>query len=92
MERNSLRQVEWDTNRRVGGAPEGRINGETQRLYAYYRENEPRASACSRGCSCRATCSTRAAGAAYQELRYLTSGVDDLISRGNGPVQLDERV
>jgi hypothetical protein len=28
---------------------------------------------------------------AYEELRYLTSGVDDLISRGNGPVQLDER-
>src|SRR5690606_25999518 len=27
----------------------------------------------------------------YQELRYVTSGVDDLISRGNGPVQLDAR-
>lgn len=28
---------------------------------------------------------------AYEELRYVTSGVDDLISRGNGPVQLDDR-
>ena len=29
---------------------------------------------------------------AYEELRYITSGVDDLISRGNGPVQFDERI
>ena len=28
---------------------------------------------------------------AYEEVRYITSGVDDLISRGNGPVQLDAR-
>jgi hypothetical protein len=34
MERNSLRQVEWETNRRVVGAPDARINGDTQRLYA----------------------------------------------------------
>jgi hypothetical protein len=29
---------------------------------------------------------------AYQELRYVTSGVDDLLSRGNGPVRLDDRI
>ena len=43
MERNSLRQVEWETNRRVVGAADGRAStARRQRLYAYYRENERR--------------------------------------------------
>jgi hypothetical protein len=29
---------------------------------------------------------------AYEELRYLPGGVDDLLSRGNGPVQIDDRI
>ncbi len=33
----------------------------------------------------------RSAWLAYQELRVITGGVDDLISRGNGPVQLETR-
>jgi hypothetical protein len=91
MERNSLRQVEWETNRRVAGAPEGRINGETQRLYAYYRENADGERLQSRLQLSR-NVQYSSSWNAYGELRYLTSGVDDLISRGNGPVQLDERV
>lgn len=91
MERNSLRQVEWETNRRVGGAPEGRINGETQRLYAYYRENADGQRLQSRLQLSR-NVQYSSSWNAYQELRYLTSGVDDLISRGNGAVQLDQRI
>ena len=91
MERNSLRQVEWETNRRVRGAREGRINGESQRLYAYYRENEVGQRLPSRVQLSR-TVQYASNWNAYEELRYLTSGIDDLISRGNGPVQLDDRV
>lgn len=91
MERNSLRQVEWETNRRVGGAREGRINAETQRLYTYYRENAEGQRLQSRFQLSR-TVVYASNWNAYQELRYVTSGVDDLLSRGNGPVQLDDRV
>jgi hypothetical protein len=85
-----LRQVEWETNRRVPGAREGRINGESQRLYAYYRENEEGQRLPSRLQLSR-TVQYASNWSAYEELRYLTSGIDDLISRGNGPVQLDNR-
>ncbi len=91
MERNSLRQIEWETNRRIAGAAEGRINGENQRLYAYYRENEAGQRLQSRLQLSR-TVQYSSNWTAYQELRYLTSGVDDLISRDNGPVQFDARV
>jgi hypothetical protein len=90
MERNSLRQVEWETNRRVPGAREGRISGESQRLYAYYRQNVEGQRLPSRLQLSR-TVQYASNWNAYYEVRYLTSGVDDLISRGNGPVQLDER-
>ena len=90
MERNSLRQVEWETNRRVGGAREGRVNGETQRLYAYYRENAEGQRLQSRLQLSR-TVQYASNWSAYEELRYVTSGVDDLISRNNGPVQFDDR-
>ena len=39
MERNALEQIEWETNRRVAAVDGGPVNGEVQRLYAYYREN-----------------------------------------------------
>jgi hypothetical protein len=90
MERNSLRQVEWETNRRVPGAREGRISGETQRLYAYYRENADGERLPSRLQLSR-TVQYSSNWNVYGEVRYLTSGVDDLISRGNGPVQIDQR-
>lgn len=90
MERNSLRQVEWETNRRVPGAREGRVKGESQRLYAYYRENAAGERLPSRLQVSR-TVQYASNWAAYEELRYLTSGVDDLLSRGNGPVELDQR-
>lgn len=90
MERNSLRQVEWETNRRIAGAREGRINGESQRLYTYYRENAAGERLQSRLQVSR-TVQYASNWSAYEELRYLTSGVDDLLSRGNGPVQLDDR-
>ena len=68
----------------------GRVNGETQRLYAYYRENTAGERLQSRVQLSRDV-QYASAWRAYQELRYITSGVDDLISRGNGPVQLDAR-
>jgi hypothetical protein len=91
MERNSLRQVEWDTNRRIATAGAGRVSGETQRLYAFYRENTDGQRLQSRLQLSRDV-QYLSAWRAYQELRYVTSGVDDLISRGNGPVQLDSRL
>ncbi len=87
MERNSLRQVEWETNRRIVGAANPRINGESQRLYAYYRENELGQRLQSRLQLSR-TVQYASNWLVYGELRYLTSGVDDLISRGNGPVRV----
>jgi hypothetical protein len=92
MERNSLRQVEWETNRRVAsGRPGARVSGETQRLYLTYRENEDGDRLQSRLQISRDV-QYASAWRAYEELRYLPPGVDDLISRGNGPVQLDSRV
>ena len=91
MERNSLRQVEWETNRRIGASGGSRINGENQRLYAYYRENELGERLQSRFQLSR-TVQYASNWTAYQELRYYTSGVDDLISRGNGPVEFDDRL
>ena len=91
MERNSLRQVEWETNRRIVGAANPRINGESQRLYAYYRENELGQRLQSRLQLSR-TVQYASNWLVYGELRYLTSGIDDLISRGNGPVQFDDRL
>ena len=92
LERNSLRQAEWETNRRISGSdPQSRISGETQRLYLLYKENDlgqrlqPRLQV-SRDVQ------YVSAWRAYQELRWLPSGVDDLISRGNGPVNLDARL
>ena len=92
MERNSLRQVEWDTNRRVVGAAEGRINGETPAPVLPTTARTTRVSACSRALQLSRDVQYASSWRAYQELRYLTSGVDDLISRGNGPVQFDDRL
>jgi Domain of unknown function (DUF5916) len=89
MERNSLRQVEWETNRRV--ADTGRVSGETQRLYMFYRENGLGERLQSRVQVSRDV-QYASVWSAYQELRYVTSGVDDQISRGNGPVNLDARI
>jgi hypothetical protein len=92
MERNSLRQVEWETNRRVASTGESaRINGETQRLYMFYRENTDGDRLQSRFQISRDV-QFVSSWRTYQELRYVTSGVDDLISRGNGPVQIDDRI
>lgn len=90
LERNSLRQAEWDTNRRLASAAGGRVSGETQRLYLVYRENNDGDQLQSRIQVSRDVQYTNS-WRAYEELRYLPGGVDDLISRGNGPVQLDSR-
>lgn len=91
MERNALEQVEWEVNRRTATAGEARINGEAQRLYAFYRENAAGERLQSRVQLSRDV-QYRSVWRAYEEVRYITSGVDDLLSRGNGPVQLDERI
>lgn len=91
MERNALKQVEWDTNRRLASDGGGRVSGETQRLYTFYRENTQGQRLQSRLALSRDV--QYASGwRAFEEVRYVTSGVDDLLSRGNGPVQLDDRL
>jgi hypothetical protein len=89
MERNALKQVEWETNHRVASHG-GRVSGETQRLYTFYRENTDGQRLQSRFSLSRDV-SYVSAWKAFQELRYVSSGVDDLISRGNGPVRLEDR-
>jgi hypothetical protein len=89
MERNALEQIEWDTNHRIASAT-GRVSGETRRFYSFYRENSAGQRLQSRISVSRDVQYT-SAWRAFQELRYITSGVDDLISRGFGPVRLDER-
>lgn len=90
MERNALKQVEWETNRRLAGSG-GPVSGETQRLYTFYRENTAGQRLQSRLALSRDV-QYESAWRAFEEVRYVTSGVDDLLSRGNGPVQLDDRV
>jgi len=90
MERNALKQVEWETNLRVA-SDGGRVSGETQRLYTFYRENTDGQRLQSRFSLSRDV-SYASAWKAFQELRYVSSGVDDLISRDNGPVRLEDRV
>lgn len=92
MERNSLRQAEWDTNRRVAAASsEARITGETQRLYLVYRENDLGQRLQSRIQLSRDV-QYQNAWRAYEELRVVPGGVDDRVSRGNGPVKFDTRL
>ena len=91
MERNSLQQVEWETFRRVAASSNGsRVSGETQRLYLAYRENLDGQRLQSRVQVSRDV-QFRSAWRAYEELRYIPSGVDDVISRGHGPVRLQQR-
>jgi len=90
MERNALKQVEWETNHRIASRSGGRVNGETQRLYSFYRENMQGERLQSRLALSRDV-QYASAWQAFQEVRYVTSGVDDLLSRGNGPVRLDDR-
>ena len=90
MERNALKQVEWETNLRIA-SDGGRVSGETQRLYTFYRENTDGQRLQSRFSLSRDV-SYASAWKAFQELRYVSSGVDDLISRGNGPVRLEDRI
>lgn len=91
MERNALHQAEWETNRRVAATSgDARIGGETQRLYLVYGENDfgerlPSRIQLSRNVQYVSN------WRAYEELRVMTAGIDDLISRGNGPVRLDTR-
>jgi hypothetical protein len=67
------------------------VSGETQRLYLVYRENDDGERLQSRVQISRDVQYTNA-WRAYEELRYVPGGVDDLISRGNGSVELDARV
>src|SRR5690606_14861957 len=68
-----------------------RVSGETQRLYVYYRENMLGERLQSRLQLSRDV-TYASAWRAYQELRYVSSGIDDLISRGHGAVQLGDRL
>jgi Domain of unknown function (DUF5916) len=89
LERNSLRQVEVDTNYRH--APTNlAVSGESDRLYLQYRENDLGELLPSRAQVARKV--TYSSGWAWQlDARYASSGVDDLISRGNGDVKLPAR-
>lgn len=92
MERNSLQQAEWETLRKIASAAtETRLSGETQRLYLAYRENLEGQRLLSRLQISRDV-QYRSAWRAYEEIRYIPAAVDDLISRDNGPVRLQQRV
>lgn len=91
LERNSLRQAEWETRRRVAaGSDSARVSGETQALALVYRENQAGQRLQSELEVWRDV-SYSSAWRAYQELSVSPAGIDDLISRGNGPVKLDTR-
>ncbi len=91
MERNSLRQFEWDMTWRRSQAGESPLSGVIDRLYAVFRENARGERLPSR---LQFTHDLKFASGwrVYQDYRYFTSGIDDLISRGNGVVQQDARV
>ncbi len=91
MERNALKQVEWETNHRIASSTAA---GSAAKRSGCIRSivRTLTGNVCSRASRCRAMCRYASAWRAFQELRYVTSGVDDLLSRGNGPVQLDDRV
>jgi hypothetical protein len=91
MERNSLHQIEWDTNRRVAATGESRVTGETQRLYLVYRQNDDGERLQSRVQLSRDV-HYASSWRAYEELRLVPGGIDDLLSRGNGPVKIDSRL
>lgn len=88
MERNSLRQLELDSIRRVGGS--GVLNGQTQRFWAWYRENDAGERLPSRILYSHELHFANT-WRAYMDVRYITSGVDDRLSRGNGPVEIEGR-
>ena len=82
MERNSLQQAEWETFRRVAAdSSTSRVSGETQRLQLQYRENLDGERLQSRVLVSRDV-QYRSAWRAFEELRYIPSGVDDVLSRG----------
>ena len=91
MERNSLRQVEWETQPPGRRRPRGPRQRRDASVCTPTIARTRRASACSRALQLSRDVQYASNWSAYEELRYLTSGVDDLISRGNGPVQLDDR-
>jgi hypothetical protein len=92
MERNALRRAEWITNRQVAATGEsGRVAGELQSLRLTYQENLD-GDRLTSGIEASRDVQYRSSWRSYQQLRYLPSSVDDLISRGNGPVQLQERI
>ncbi len=89
MERNSLRQAQWATLRRIV-KDSGRVSGESQQLTLQYRENDAGERLQSPVELLRQV-NYRSGWLAYERLRVIPDGVDDLISRGHGPVQFDTR-
>lgn len=93
LERNSFRQASWDSiwQRSFDEARSPSVSGVLDRVYAYYRENDTGDRLPSR-IQLVHEVNYRNGWLGYGDLRYYTSGIDDLISRGNGPVQQDTRL
>jgi hypothetical protein len=91
MERNSLDQIAWQTQRRVAGSAESSLSGQTQTFAGYYRENAEGDRLPGRVQFIQEA-KYRNAWSSYLDARVYSSGIDDLISRGNGPVKQDPRV
>lgn len=91
MERNALRQVEWDSIWRRSPGTSTVLSGVLDKVYAYYRENADGMRLPSR-LQFIHDIQLLNGWRLYQDLRYYTSGVDDLIARGNGIVQQDARL
>jgi hypothetical protein len=92
MERNALRQVQWESTWRRSFEPgTSWLNGVIDVLRLTYRENSDGQRLPSR-LQLIHDAQTINGWRLYQDLRYSTSGVDDLISRGNGIVRQRSRL
>jgi hypothetical protein len=90
LERNNLRQVEVDTNyRRMPDDPD--VTGLRDRLYLLYRSDDSGHLLQTSRVQIRREVNYASSWNAYAEFRYLPAGLDDLISRGNGPVNIGTR-
>ncbi len=89
--RNDLRRADWSSRLSRGGfAPASRLNGETYELKLTYRENTEDVRLPFYSTLIRDT-QYKSGWLGHEELNYESPGTDDLLSRGNGPVQLNNR-
>lgn len=91
LERNALRRALWETRFSRANFPAGsRLQGANYRLDLEYRENTDGVRLPFYAKFTRDT-QFVSGWTGYWEFSYDTTGIDDLLSRGNGPVYLESR-